>query len=81
MSTLQFDKENANAKRALKIQVKNDNTRRIQCNVIVPFSHVMHKHPAILEMTLALTFRPTDSHCIHIDASTSDQTRDGDDGV
>jgi hypothetical protein len=39
------------------------------------FSHLMHKHAGILEMFLALTFRPTNSHCIHIAASTPDKTR------
>jgi hypothetical protein len=40
------------------------------------FSHVMHHQPGILEMFLAMTFRPTDSHCIHIDVSTNEKTRD-----
>ena len=31
------------------------------------FSHSIHKQAGILEVHLALTFRPGDSHCFHID--------------
>ena len=38
------------------------------------FSHSIHKQAGILEVFLALTFWPTDSHCFHIDAKASDVT-------
>ena len=38
------------------------------------FSHTLHQQPGILEVFLALTFRPGDSHCIHIDPKSSDAT-------
>ena len=38
------------------------------------FSHTIHQQPGILEVFLALTFRPGDSHCIHIDPKSSDTT-------
>ena len=38
------------------------------------FSHTIHQQPGILEVFLALTFRPGDSHCFHIDPKSSDTT-------
>ena len=38
------------------------------------FSHSIHGQAGILEVFLALTFRPGDSHCFHIDAKASDLT-------
>ena len=38
------------------------------------FSHSINGHAGILEVFLSLTFRPGDSHCIHIDAKASDLT-------
>ena len=38
------------------------------------FSHSIHQQAGILEVFLALTFRPGDSHCFHIDAKASDVT-------
>ena len=37
--------------------------------------------PGILETFLALHFRPSDSHCVHIDAGASDKTRAAMEGV
>ena len=37
--------------------------------------------PGTLETFLALNFRPSDSHCVHIDASASDETRDAMEGI
>ncbi len=39
------------------------------------FSHSQHQQPALLEVFLALTFRPGDAHCIHIDPKAPDLTR------
>ena len=38
------------------------------------FSHSIHQQAGILEVFLALTFRPGDSHCFHIDPKASDAT-------
>ena len=38
------------------------------------FSHSIHQQAGILEVFLALTFRPRDSHCFHIDPKASDAT-------
>ena len=38
------------------------------------FSHSINGQAGILEVFLALTFRPGDSHCFHIDAKASDLT-------
>ena len=38
------------------------------------FSHSIHQQAGILETFLALTFRPRDSHCFHIDPKASDAT-------
>ena len=38
------------------------------------FSHSIHQQVGILEVFLALTFRPRDSHCFHIDPKASDAT-------
>lgn len=37
--------------------------------------------PGILETFLALNFRPSDSHCVHIDAGASEKTRAAMEGV
>ena len=37
--------------------------------------------PGILETFLALNFRPSDSHCVHIDAGASGKTRAAMEGV
>ncbi|TRY61224.1 hypothetical protein TCAL_10076 [Tigriopus californicus] len=39
------------------------------------FSHGVHTQPGLLELFLSLTFRPMDSHCIHIDAKASDEVQ------
>ena len=38
------------------------------------FSHSIHQQPGILEVYLALTFRPGDSHCFHIDPKAGFRT-------
>ena len=37
--------------------------------------------PGTLETFLALNFRPSDSHCVHIDASASEKTREAMEGI
>lgn len=38
------------------------------------FAYTVHKEIGILEMFLALYFRPTDAHCIHVDAKADPHT-------
>lgn len=39
------------------------------------FSHGVHTQPGLLELFLSLTFRPMDSHCIHVDAKAPDEVQ------
>ena len=38
------------------------------------FAYTVHENIAIVEMFLALFFRPTDYHCIHVDIKASNET-------
>lgn len=39
------------------------------------FSHLAHKEPGVLEMYLAIHFKPTDVHCVHVDSKTDPVSR------
>ena len=51
-----------------------DPTTREEEAFPLAFAFTVHENIAIVEMFLALFFRPTDYHCIHVDIKASDET-------
>ena len=52
------------------------NTRpREESGSPLAFSHSSHQQTGILEVFFMLTFRPRDSHCIHVDPKASESTK------
>ena len=49
--------------------------RNIKNHFPLAFSHLIHKHVAILEVFLSLYFRPNNFHCIHLDSRSPMEVR------
>ena len=55
--------------------VLNFEERNLENNFPIAFSHLIHKHFAVLEVFLSLYFRPNNFHCIHLDARSPEEVR------
>jgi len=57
--------------KTMPVAALDDNREGVSDNVKLAFSHSVHHQAGILELFLALFFRPGNYHCLHVDAKVS----------